>query len=120
TCDTPGMFTNYRAEAGACGYDCKAAGYCGDGKRNGPELCDDGVNNGTMASNCNTNCEFEPFCGDGLVTMAEQCDYGEFAYSGTPANAPYGSCTNGCELGPRCGDGTLQSIDGEECDDGVA
>lgn len=120
TCDTPGMFTNYRATMGGCGYDCQLAGFCGDGERNGPELCDDGANNGTMASNCNLNCEFDPFCGDGLVTMGESCDYGDFAHTGSPESAPYGGCTNGCELGPYCGDGTPQTSDGEECDNGSA
>lgn len=113
-----GVFGSYGENV--CGYDCQWAPYCGDDERNGPELCDDGADNGTMASTCNANCEFDPFCGDGLPTMDEECDYGAFGYDGPPEDAPYGGCTDECELGPYCGDETIHDEYGEECDEGDA
>lgn len=118
-CDpVDGVFGSYGPNV--CGYDCQWAPFCGDGERNGAELCDDGVNNGTPLSNCNVNCEFEPYCGDGLRTMDEECDYGAFGFDGPPEDAPYGGCTNMCELGPYCGDDTVHADYGEECDNGDA
>lgn len=115
TCDTPGQFSNYEHEEGACRYDCQWAGFCGDGERNGPEICDA---NDPNTPHCNDQCELDPHCGDGVKTPDEECDYGVFAYIGDPEHAPYGSCTNQCLLGPHCGDNVIQSDDGEECDDG--
>lgn len=56
-------------------------------------------------------------CGDGLVNSGEACDVpGEVgAYSTTIAGR---QCTAQCVFGPYCGDTILQSIHGEECDDG--
>jgi cysteine-rich repeat protein len=114
-CDTPGAFDTYAAASpGACGFNCRRTGYCGDNIRNGPELCD-----GSLG--CNDNCEFDPFCGDGLKTSDEQCDYGvDFDFEGAPEDAPYGGCTDSCLLGPRCGDELVQASVGEECDDGTS
>ncbi|MBI5495445.1 MAG: hypothetical protein HY904_10510 [Deltaproteobacteria bacterium] len=33
--------------------------------------------------------------------------------------SPYGGCAPGCLNGSTCGDGTVDSLFGEECDDGV-
>lgn len=56
-------------------------------------------------------------CGDFLVNGAEQCDVpGETgSYSTTIVGR---QCTPTCAYGPYCGDGILQSLFGEECDDG--
>ncbi len=52
------------------------------------------------------------FCGDGVRTPDEVCDDG--VNSGA-----YGTCAPGCVRGPSCGDGTVQSADGEACDNGT-
>lgn len=56
-------------------------------------------------------------CGNGLVETEEECDVpGETgAYSTTIAGR---QCTAQCQFGPYCGDGILQTLFGEECDDG--
>ncbi len=56
-------------------------------------------------------------CGNALVDDGEQCDVpGETgAYSTTIVGR---QCTPICDFGPYCGDGILQTIYGEECDDG--
>ena len=52
---------------------------CGNGTIEGPEVCDDGVNNGRYAYNaqdkyCNVDCDgWAPYCGDSVL----QSDYGE-------------------------------------------
>jgi fibro-slime domain-containing protein len=52
-------------------------------------------------------------CGDGTVQAGEQCD------DGTGGNVGgYGKCSPTCVLGPRCGDKTVQTAEGEQCDDG--
>jgi fibro-slime domain-containing protein len=55
-----------------------------------------------------------PKCGDGIVNGTEQCDDGL-----NNSDAAYGGCTTQCTIGPYCGDGNVDSVDGEECDDGV-
>ncbi len=125
----------------SCGYDCQAGPRCGDGVRNGNEQCD-----GT--EHCSAACTLEPYCGDGVVGSGEECDYGQFAsdnYGGcTEAcewgprcgdgskdvpyeecdlgagdnDGTYGGCSETCTLGPRCGDGTVQTSEGEACDNG--
>lgn len=56
-------------------------------------------------------------CGDSLVNFNEECDVpGETgAYSETIAGR---QCDVDCTFGPYCGDGVLQTLFGEECDDG--
>jgi cysteine-rich repeat protein len=74
---------------------------CGDGIREGGELCDDG--NHTNGDGCDNNCT-PTGCGNGVVTpnTGEQCDGGP-------------GCRANCTL-IRCGDGILDP--GEQCDDG--
>jgi cysteine-rich repeat protein len=56
-------------------------------------------------------------CGNDLVEGNEDCDVlGEIgSYSTTIAGR---QCDVVCQFGPYCGDGILQTIHGEECDDG--
>ncbi len=56
-------------------------------------------------------------CGNSLVDDGEDCDVpGETGvYSQTIAGR---QCTAACFFGPYCGDGILQSVFGEQCDDG--
>ncbi len=90
---------------------------CGDGIVAGDETCDDGVNDGSYGS-CNPDCTPGPHCGDHTVQAPdEECDDGvnlaNYSFDGQPGCAP------GCHLGAYCGDASVQSLFGEECDDGV-
>lgn len=52
------------------------AEHCGDGWVNGPEVCDDGVNDGAYGS-CGLDCLVPPeYCGDGIMSGPEACDDG--------------------------------------------
>jgi cysteine-rich repeat protein len=56
-------------------------------------------------------------CGNSLVDDGEECDVpGETgAYSTTILGR---QCSSSCDFGPYCGDAILQTLYGEECDDG--
>lgn len=56
-------------------------------------------------------------CGDLVVNTGEECDVASpsNAYSTTIAGR---NCNSECQFAPYCGDGILQTIYGEECDDG--
>lgn len=60
--------------------------YCGDGKKNGNEQCDDGNDIDTDA--CRNNCT-KPSCGDGNVDEGEECDDGN--------DSDDDACNNDCE-----------------------
>ena len=94
---------------GECMSNCQRGGYCGDAVVNGPEKCDDGVNDGTYGT-CNPDCTLAPRCGDGIV----QADYGEQCEP-TMSNDP--NCTSACRLPGGCGDGIIEPP--EQCDDGA-
>jgi fibro-slime domain-containing protein len=90
---------------------------CGDGIVAGDETCDDGINDGTYG-HCNPNCTPGPRCGDQIQqTPPEECDDGvnltNYSFTGMPGCAP------GCKLGAYCGDGQVNSLFGEQCDDGI-
>jgi len=80
--------------------NCKRGGYCGDGRTNGKESCDDGLNDGTYGT-CNPDCTLAPRCGDGRV----QADYGEEC---EPAMSNDPNCTATCRVPGGCGDGLIQ------------
>jgi fibro-slime domain-containing protein len=94
---------------------CKAI--CGDGMVVGSEACDDGKNDGGYGS-CTSDCMgFGPRCGDRKVSIPnEQCDDGVnlTTYSATGMAA----CGPGCRLTGYCGDHKIDSLFGEQCDDG--
>ncbi len=89
---------------------------CGDMIVAGDEICDDGTNDGSYGT-CDPDCTPGPRCGDDIVQEDEEaCDdginLGTYGFGGEPLCAP------GCVLGAYCGDGAVQSLFGEECDDG--
>jgi len=66
---------------GTCTPDCKLAGYCGDGVKNGNEQCDKGAANVAVATAygpgvCTKACKTAPICGDGKVqaNFGEECE----------------------------------------------
>ena len=92
------------------------ASQCGDGIVAGDELCDDGVNDGTYGG-CMSDCTPGPDCGDAMLQSPQEvCDDGinlaTYSISGSPGCAP------GCILGSYCGDSAIDSLFGEQCDDG--
>lgn len=97
-------------EYGGCTSSCTKGPFCGDGRKNGTEQCDDGVNDGSYGT-CKTDCTLGEYCGDSQVNGPEECDLG-------PANEaePYGenTCTTRCLIGPYCGDEVTQYP--EQCD----
>ncbi len=60
---------------------------------------------------------FLNICGDLLVSPVEDCDV--LSPTGLYSTTITGrQCTTLCQWAPYCGDGILQTIQGEECDDG--
>jgi len=95
---------------GSCDATCQPGPFCGDGFLNGDEDCDDGPQNGSVASGCATDCRIQ--CGNGVVDPGEECDLGADNNVGG-----YDGCTSSCTLGPHCGDGIKNGS--EACDDGT-
>ena len=83
--------------------------FCGDGKIEGDEACDDGANNALLPDACRPDCTL-PVCGDGVQDSGEGCDDG----NGSDADG----CVQGC-VAAACGDGYVQQ-GVEACDDGNA
>ncbi len=130
--------------AGSCAKNSTGTAICGDGVKNGQEVCDGaelgaavctdvGFYGGTLA--CNAQCQFNTSgcvgrCGDGIVqgSADEQCDGTVLAGATCEQLGYYGgtlACTDTCQLDEtgcatagRCGDGTLDA-DNEDCDGGL-
>ena len=96
----------FQASTTGSGSDDGITPYCGDGKINLGEECDDGINNGPTAG-CTPDCTIAA-CGDGYVHVSEACDLGD-------GNGPAEDCTPDCE-DAACGDGYVHAS--EACDDG--
>ncbi len=98
------------AEFDVGAYEFYLMAACGNGVREGTEVCDDGARNGTYGA-CNAACTaLGPRCGDGTVNGPETCD--DANSSNTDA------CLNTC-VSARCGDGFVLAGT-ETCDDGNA
>lgn len=91
-------------------------GVCGDGIVTPGEACDLGAANNTGAyGTCNPDCTLPPRCGDDIVqNPPEQCDDGVNLSTYGMATG----CAPGCKTPPYCGDGNVDSLFGEQCDDG--
>ncbi len=96
---------------------CQSTESCGDGVKNGAEVCDgtDGVG---ANQECSATCTLTnlPYCGDGIKNNQEVCDGSDGITSGF-------HCTASCDLeadqnggGSVCGNEIIES--GETCDDG--
>jgi MYXO-CTERM domain-containing protein len=86
--------------------------FCGNGKPDTGEQCDNGTANSDTAPNaCRTDCT-TAHCGDGVVDTGEACDDGAANSDTMP-----GACRVAC-VRPRCGDNVPDP--GEECDRGAA
>jgi cysteine-rich repeat protein len=111
-CDDPNG--NDDTKYNGCTTKCVYGPFCGDGVKNGPETCDQGVNNvgySPTQGACGYDCTDAPWCGDGIRNGPEQCDLGDGKNTGD-----YGTCNPDCSFAPRCGDGVKNG--NEQCDDG--
>ena len=127
--------------AGSCAKNSTGTAVCGDGVKNGQEVCDGehlgeaacadlGFYGGTLA--CNAQCQFNTSgclgrCGDEIVqgSADEQCDGSVLAGATCEQLGYHGgalACTDactfdetGCAAFGRCGDETLDA-DNEDCD----
>ena len=116
-CDDGVNTTKYGATT-ACAPGCHKPHYCGDNHLDSlfGEICDDGAaNSDTAYGGCTTKCEIGPHCGDGIVNGSEECDDGV-------NTAKYGDttgCGPGCHKPHYCGDKYVDTLFGEQCDNGA-
>jgi cysteine-rich repeat protein len=98
-------------ETSTCNADCTNS-RCGDGTVNAHagEQCDDGntVNGDGCSSSCHTETPPPSGCGDGVVNGTEECDGG---------GSETATCNTNCTTS-RCGDSIVNTLAGEQCDDG--
>ena len=100
---------------------------CGNGQKEGAELCDDGAENGRYGGYCSVACNgYTGYCGDHRVDENELCDSsavrdarGQHYPAGVSwARLRQGSCGWDCRsYGLYCGDGVTDERY-ESCDDG--
>jgi len=89
---------------------------CGDGVVTGAEECDDGpMNDDNLYGGCTTKCQFGPFCGDGMKNGMEQCDMGR---GNVTLYGARDGCTTACNFPHFCGDAIVDTVGGEQCDQG--
>ncbi len=96
----------------------KCTPVCGDGVQTPGEACDQGAaNNDTAYAGCTKLCKRGPRCGDSKVQAPQEaCDDGANI---TPYSATMEGCAPGCQAPRYCGDSKIDSVFGEECDDGT-
>ena len=98
------------------GFECVDIGSCGDGNLDEGEECDDGnlINSNPInGDKCDSNCTL-PRCGNMIQALDkerrdEECD---------SAGVDTVECNGGTCQKSNCGDGYLNTVAGEECDDG--
>ena len=90
---------------------------CGDGTQTPGEQCDDGEDNDDEAyGGCTADCRRGPRCGDGKRQKDhEDCDDGRNL---TSYSTDGKGCAPGCKTPGSCGDSEVDSLFGEECDEG--
>ncbi len=77
-CVTQSGYSGTRQCSGVCSWGgCSTNQSCGDGIKNGPEICDDNGNNGQYGY-CNSDCtgQTPAICGNNQTEGGEQCDDG--------------------------------------------
>lgn len=90
---------------------------CGDNLVTGDEFCDDGEElNGSGYNFCAEGCVPGPRCGDDRTDEGnEDCDNGVNLDQYQTSDE---ACAPGCATPASCGDGQLDSLFGEQCDEG--
>ena len=96
----------------------ECASKCGDGIASSNEACDLGTakNTGEYGT-CTADCKLPPYCGDGKLDEGhEECDEGvnvsSYGYNRTAR------CSPECKWTHYCGDKNVDTLYGEQCDDG--
>jgi fibro-slime domain-containing protein len=116
-CDDGANTTKYGAIT-ACAPGCHLPHFCGDKHLDSAfgESCDEGpANSDTTYGGCTTKCQIGPRCGDGIVNGAEACDDG----INTGRYGDIAGCGPGCIKPSYCGDKNVDSLFGEQCDNGA-
>ena len=121
----------------------KCGPICGDGQVRGSEECDYvGITTDTdlqQKMGCSSTCKLEPFCGNNKIEKGEECDSEEWCNDkckltdatcgngtregheqcdeGSNNGMPGFNCLKTCRI-TGCGDGIVDTVNGEQCDDG--